>query len=251
MKTIKILLVVMFAITISGNSYAKSHFIIDMVKLKKKENSINYYLETAKNIAKTYNGTLMVNPISIEGQIKTDVAPTYTTAFDFDYIFILRFDKKSDAKKYAKDSRTLKNYIDFSILVEKQTVFLSKNMMALPGMPKFPEIDNKLLRPEPAFILVNAIKMKSTPTSIVRMMKYFKRNHPSITESGTNYFSTFKVLKVLKGEFNFKTLFLTEWKSMEAFNEIHYSQNFKKNVHLRNKSFKGFTEGKGRVLVNK
>ena len=247
MKTIKILLV-MFAITITGNSYAKSHFIIDMVKLKKKENSINYYLETLKSIAKTYNGTLMVNPISIEGQIKTDVAPTYTTAFDYDYIFIIRFDKKSDARKYAKNSRTLKNYNDFSKYVEKQTVFLSKNMMALPGMPKFPEIDNKLIRPEPAFILVNAIKMKMTPTSIVRMMKYFKRNYPSITKSGTNYFSTFKVIKVLKGDFDFKMLFLTEWESMKAFNDVHNSQNFKENVHLRNKSFKGFTEGKGRIV---
>lgn len=237
----------MLALTITGNTFAKSHFIIDMVKLKKKENSINYYLETLKSIAKTYNGTLMVNPITIEGQIKTDVTPTYTTAFNYDYIFIIRFDKKSDAKKYAKNSRTIKNYRDFSNLVENQTVFLSKIMMALPGMPKFPEIDNSLMRPAPAFILVNAIKMNMTPTPVIRMMKYFKRNYPAITESGTNYFSTFKVAKVLKGGFDFKMLFLTEWASMEAFNKVHDSPNFKENVHLRNKSFKGFTEGKGRI----
>ena len=249
MKYIKILLV-MLALTVTGNTFSKSHFIIDMVKLKKKENSINYYLETLKSIAKTYNGTLMVNPITIEGQIKTDVAPTYTTDFDYDYIFIIRFDKKSDAKKYAKDSRTIKNYTDFSKLVENQTVFLSKNMMALPAIPKFPEIDNILIRSEPAFILVNAINMKMTPTSMIRMMKYFKRNYSSITKSGTNYFSTFKVAKVLKGDFDFKMLFLTEWASMEAFNEVHDSSNFKENVHLRNKSFKGFTEGKGRVYFN-
>lgn len=250
MKHIKTLLV-MFALTVAGNTFAKSHFIIDMVKLKKKENSIYYYLETLKDIAKTYNGTLMVNPIVIERQIETDVAPSYTTAFDFDYIFIIRFDKKSDAKKYANDSRTIKNYKDFSKLAKKQTVFLSKIMMALPGIPKFPEIDNKLIRPEPAFILVNAIKMKMTPTSIVRMMKYFKRNYPSITKSGTNYFSTFKVAKVLKGDFDFKMLFLTEWKSMKAFNGLHNSGNFKENVHLRNKSFKGFTEGKGKIVLKK
>ena len=250
MKHIKTLLV-MLALTVAGNTFAKSHFIIDMVKLKKKENSIYYYLETLKDIAKTYNGTLMVNPIVIEGQIETDVAPSYTTALDFDYIFIIRFDKKSDAKKYANDSRTIKKYKDFSKLVEKQTVFLSKIMMALPGMPKFPEIDNKLIRPEPAFILVNAIKMKMTPTPIVRMMKYFKRNYPSITKSGTNYFSTFKVAKVLKGDFDFKMLFLTEWKSMKAFNELHNTENFKENVHLRNKSFKGFTEAKGKIVLKK
>jgi len=246
MKTIKILLI-MFAITVTGNSYAKSHFIIDMVKLKNKNTSISNYLEAIQNIAKTYNGRLMVNPIHIEGQIETDVAPITTTAFDYDYIFILRFDKKSDAKRYARDHRVEENYMSFSVLLEKQTVFLSKNMMALPGMPKFPEIDNTLVRPAPAFILVNAIKMSMTPTPVIRMMKYFKRNYPSITNSGTNYFSTFKVAKVLKGDFDFKMLFLTEWKSMEAFKAVHNSENFKKNVHLRNKSFKGFTEGKGRI----
>ena len=44
MKTIKILLV-MLAFTLSGNSYAKSHFIIDMVKFKNKNTSISNYLE--------------------------------------------------------------------------------------------------------------------------------------------------------------------------------------------------------------
>lgn len=250
MKHFKTLLIIL-AIIMAGNTYAKSHFIIDMVKLKDKNTSISNYLEAIQNVARTYNGTLMVNPINIDGQIETDVAPKYTTAFDYDYIFILRFDKKSDAKKYAKDHKIAINYKHLSVIAENQTVFLSKNMMALPGMPKFPEIDNKLVRPAPAFILVNAIKMKTTPTSMIRMMKYFKRNYPSITKSGTNYFSTFKVVKVLKGKFDFKMLFLTEWKSMEAFNEVHSSSNFKNNVHLRNKSFNGFTEGKGRIISKK
>jgi len=247
MKNFKILLVIL-TLTITGNTFSKSFFIIDMVKLKDKNTSIANYLEKIKSIAKTYNGTLMVNPINVYGQIETEVTPKYITAFDYDYIFILRFKNKSNAKKYAKDIRIEENYNHFSSSVKKQTVFLSKIMTALPGMPEFPEINNSLMRPEPAFILVNAIKMKMTPASMLRMMKYFKRNYPAITDSGTNYFSTFKVAKVLKGKFNFKMLFLTEWASVKAFNKVHSSEYFKANVHLRNKSFKEFTEGKANIM---
>lgn len=240
---------VILTFTITGNLFSKNHFIIDMIKLKDKNTSISNYIETFQDIAQTYNGTLMVNPISIEGQIKTEVTPGYTTDFDYDYIFILKFSSKSNAKKYATAHRTIVNYKELSLSKIKQTIFLSKTMMALPGMPKFPEIKNTLIRQEPAFILVNAIKMKSTPGAMLRMIKYFKRNHSSITESGTNYFSTFKVSKVLKGKFDFKMLFLTEWASMDAFNALHESSHFKENVHLRNKSFKGFTEGKGAIIL--
>lgn len=145
--------------------------------------------------------------------------------------------------------RTVANYITIAGLVDKQTIFLSKNMMALPGMPKFPEIENTLIRPDPSFILVNAITMKSTPGAIIKMMKYFKTNYPTITKSGIRYFSTLKVVKIIKGDFHFKMLFLTEWMNMDSFSQLHRSLNFKINVYLRNSSFKEFIEGKGKIVI--
>lgn len=244
MKLIKrTLLIIAFSIT--GNTFAKSHFIVDMIKLKANKSNLEIYINELKSIAKKYSGELNVNPINVIGQIETEVAPKYTSPFNYDYILIIHFDKKSNALNYTKDNRTLVNYNNITDLIIKQTVFFSKNMMALPGMPKFPEIENKLIRPEPSFILVNAIKMKSTLGAMMKMMKYFKRNHPTIAESGTHFFSTLKVVKVIKGDFDFNMLFLTEWASMDAFNELHNSIRFKENVHLRNSSFKRFTEGKG------
>jgi len=122
--------------------------------------------------------------------------------------------------------------------------------MALLGMPKFPEINNDLIRQDPSFILVNAIKMKKSPRAIMKMMKYFKRNYPSTTENRAHYFSTLKVAKVLEGEFDFQTLFLTEWESEDAFQKAHNLDSFKENAHLRNSSFTRFTEGKGVINLN-
>ena len=247
MKLFKMMLFII-ALSITGNTFAKTHFIVDMIKLKQKTD-ITTYIDRLEEIAKFHHGVLSVNPIVINGQIETEVTPEYTTAFNYDYILIIRFENRKNAKNYSKDTRTLDNFTHLSARITKQSVFLSKNMMALPGMPDFPEINNELIRPAPSFILVNAIKMKKTPGSIMKMMKYFKRNYPAITASGTSYFSTLKVAKVLKGDFDFQMLFLTEWASMDAFQELHRSPSFKENVHLRNTSFTGFTEGKGVITT--
>lgn len=116
MKSIKvILLIIVFSIT--ENTFAKSHFIVDMIKFKAKKPNIKTYVKELKNISKTYHGKLMVNPINIADQIETEVTPDYTSPFNYDNILIIRFDKKSDALKYTRD-----NYISIADLIDKTTL---------------------------------------------------------------------------------------------------------------------------------
>lgn len=227
---------------------AKPYYVIEMVKLKENAAGMpeEYLKGTALNASK-FNGSFVTEPVHVLSQIETAVKPEYTTAFDYDRVFILKFKDRRKARAYLKDSSVSKLRTEYQSRFLKHTAFIGKTMRALPGMEDFPLISTAALRPEPAFLLINAIDMKMYPGPVMRMMKYFKRNYPLLKENGTGFFATFKVSKVVYGDFPFGMLFLTEWESMENFQKVHDHPSFRKNVHLRNSSFSGFTEALGRV----
>lgn len=242
-------ILICIAVLLGSPLLAKPYFVIDMfLENPLVANEGERYVEALKKLVKQEGGELHVRPIKVVQQIETDVKPASTTAFGYDWVGILHFPNKKTANKFALGEDYAQLIVQHSKAFRTHTSFLSKRMSALPGMPNFPLIQNDLLHPDPAFLLVNAIDMKKTPGAVMRMMRYFKSNYPLLTDYGTQFFATFKVSEVVQGAFGFDMIFLTEWESMEKFHEVHEHPKFRENVHLRNNSFKGFTEAEGRAL---
>ena len=101
-------------------------------------------------------GEFGVRPIKVVRQIETEVKPASTSVFACDWVIILKFPGKSSAKEFAPGESFERLSGQYAGSFTAQTTFLSKRMKALPGMPDFPLISDKILHPRLAFILLNS-----------------------------------------------------------------------------------------------
>jgi hypothetical protein len=89
------------------------------------------------------------------------------------------------------------------------------------------------------------------PMTGIRMLRYMNANLPTLEEAGTIVLAAFEALDVVAGRFDFDMLFLTEWPSLEVFNDIHADAGFIDLARkTRNRAFNRFADDQGLILFD-
>lgn len=199
-------------------------------------------------------GQWALPPVKLNGDMNNPGSPEYAASLGGHYAVLTRFADKKQAQAYT-DALSQKMAESNSVLAATtQIAFTSKVFKPMPTMPDFPVISLESLEYEDSggIIMINAIDMKNpllNPLMLPRMLRYTARNTPALEAYGTNLFASFKVLDVVRGEFPFEAIFLTEWRSREACVAFHQQEDFLTMAkNWRNPSFEGFIESEGVVV---
>jgi len=207
--------VLIFNVACAQKNYLVSIYDIEPSKV---DEINNLYQQTTTNLQNT-EGRLLAKPLLIKKELHSPSMPVYTKPLQGNVITVLEFPNKKSIKAYLKSDS--KRVIDdhFSKHTNNEVSFLAKefNPFGMLGTePPLGDIDHK---PDPAFILVNALTLKSfvNPATPYRMMQYKKKNFHRVKSVGVEMLMPLKKTKSVKGEYEHEILFLTDTESKAQF----------------------------------
>ncbi len=245
----------MFAIFVLGGcaTTPDSRYLLSFydVSAQPTDELIENVLDSLEPRLATHGGELAVAPIRNTGPLHTAAIPEYTTNVPGDYLIISRFPSQKALDSFL-ESDEIRSDRDRSG-VHIGAMVTAKVFKPMPTMPDYPVIGTIDHRHDPAFILLNGISMNSmvNPMTGIRMLRYMNANLPTLEEAGTIVLAAFEALDVVAGKFDFDMLFLTEWPSLEVFNDIHAEASFIDLARkTRNRAFNRFADDQGLILFD-
>jgi len=177
-------------------------------------------------LANNTKGRFLSKPLIVEKELTSPSMPKYTEPLQGNVITVLEFPNKKSAKQYLKNEKTVALRHFFSPYVKSEASFFAKPFNPLGMLGNEPLLGDIEHRQAPAFILVNALTMKSflNPATPYRILQYKNNNFDKVKALGVNMFTP-----------------LIE----EVFDTLHSDEEFiELSRRTRNKAFSGFTDTK-------
>jgi len=243
-KILFISLLVLLNAGCASKSYVVNIYEVDNEHLVEVQ---SLYKKTTEHLANNTKGRFLSKPLIVEKELTSPSMPKYTEPLQGNVITVLEFPNKKSAKQYLKNEKTVALRHFFSPYVKSETSFFAKPFNPLGMLGNEPLLGDIEHRQAPAFILVNALTMKSflNPATPYRILQYKNNNFAKVKALGVNMFTPLIKTKAITGEYEQELLFLTEWPSEEVFDTLHSDEEFiELSRRTRNKAFSGFTDTK-------
>lgn len=189
-----------------------------------------------------FGGSYAAAPLLNLGALHNPATPNGTTSFGDRLITFSTFETLSDQFKFIAAT---------SKATTITAQYVAKPMDRFPMLSDIAPLSNVDQSTEPAFTLVNGIKVQSllNPAAPIHMARYMSQNAPEIEKRGVKIISPLRITTMSKGDLKLDLIFLTLWPDQVTFDQLHENENFiNLAAFARNRAFKSFTDDKARVV---
>jgi len=228
-------------------------FLVSIYQLNQtdKESVVSFYYETSSYLLR-HGGAYLDAPIIIDKDLSSPAEPQFTGTFPGNVILIAEFTNKLDLQRYLEDSVVQSQLDALASIATNEIVFIAKDFNPMGMMDAKPRLGEFDYRDSPAFLMINAILMKSffNPLTPYRIMSYMDQNTPRLEAANVKIIMPLEKVLDVRGEYAFEVLFLSEWQSEDSYNVYHHDVDFIQLANeTRNKAFSAFTESKAHIMA--
>lgn len=203
---------------------------------------IDQYFEETTALMAQHSGDYAVDPIHVEKELANAYLPDVYSTFPSEYVTIARFPTFDALEAYLAAANP--HFAAWDARLDTEIRFSAGVMPPINTDQPLPVIGEIAPRGDGSFILLNASSFKRLPEIPEYIAKYGSEID-TVVGAGTRFLATFGKLDDITESFNFQILFLSEWASEAAFEEVHDNEAWRMVVPYRNFALSGFTEAKG------
>ena len=239
-------LLVIFITFLLGACSSNKRILIGVYEFSPEhENKIQHlYHDTKLEISK-YNGRHLGLPFKVIKDLKNEASPAYTEDYSDKIVLISEFKNEEKLNQYLNSPSVLNAFKEIRIHTIEESLFVAKEFNPLGMMKPTPTIAQRESGTGQKFLMLNNIEMKSflNPLTPLRIKRYMDSNFPNLNKNNVKIFTSYEKIQNIRGNYPFEVMFLTEWQSIENFENYHLDPEFVKLAkETRNKAFVQFTE---------
>jgi len=210
-------------------------------------NSMNDIRRLASNLQRelrAHRGNFVTDPIRISREFDNPGRPGPSVARNHpgDVLLIAEFRSASRRNAFDNDRDVIR--IRGAIPSRTPEIIRFQGTSLGPTAFALPNISNNQIRRGSAYLLLNALTLRLS--RLPGFIAYSTASLPELLRLGTRTFAPINVTRNLKGNYGFRMLSITDWRSINTLNQFHNSRSFLSRVRLRNAGLSRLTDSLAR-----